>query len=61
MSGHNFENIRVDVGHTNIWERNSETILGIQIERNLKFDKHVVKLCKSSVRKLSAITRLTNI
>ena len=54
LSGHKFENIWVDIGGTKVWERNCETILGIQIERNLKFDKHVVELCKRAARKLAA-------
>ena len=33
MSGYKFENILVNVGNTKIWDTNSETILGIQIEK----------------------------
>ena len=61
LSGHKFENIWINVGNTKVWERNSETILGIQIERNLKFDKHVMELCKRAGKKLSALTRLAKI
>ena len=61
ISGHKFENLWIDVGSSKIWERNSETILGVQIERNLKFDKHVVELCKRANRKLSALSRLSKI
>ena len=42
-----------DVGGTKVWE----TMLGIQIENNLFFDKHVIGLCKRAGRKLSALKR----
>ena len=58
LSGYKYENIWINVGGTKVWERNSETMLGIQIERNLKFDRHVVELCKRASNKLSALTRL---
>ena len=37
------------------------TMLGIQIENNLFFDKHVIGLCKRAGRKLSALKRLARI
>lgn len=61
LSGNKFENIWIDVGDIKVWESNSETTLGIEIERNLRFDKHVVELCKRAGRKLSALTRLAKI
>ena len=61
VSGNKFEHLWINVGGTKIWESNSETMLGVQIERNLKFDKHVTELCKKAGRKLSALTRLAKI
>ena len=61
IAGHKYENLWVDVGGTKIWEETTETMLGIQIENNLCFDKHVVGLCKRAGRKLSALKRLARI
>ena len=36
-------------------------MIGIQIDRNLKFDHHVTALCKKASKKLSALTRLAKI
>ena len=35
-----------------------ETLLGITIDRDLKFDEHVNKLCKKACQKLNALVRL---
>ena len=61
IAGHKYENIWVDVGGTKVWEENTQTMLGIQIENNLFFDKHVIGLCKRAGRKLSALKRLARI
>ncbi len=61
VSGSKFEHLWINVGGTKIWASNSETMLGVQIERNLKFDNHVTELCKKAGRKLSALTRLAKI
>ena len=42
-------------------ESNSVTLLGVQIDSSLKFDKHVIELCKKAGRKLSALKRLAKI
>ena len=61
IAGHKYENLWVDVGGTEVWEENTQTMLGIQIENNLFFDKHVIGLCKRAGRKLSALKRLARI
>ena len=45
IAGHKYENIQVNIGGTKVWEENTQTMLGIQIENNLFFDKHVIGLC----------------
>ena len=61
VSGHKFEHLWVNVGDTKVWESNSNKMLGVLIESNLKFDKHVNDICKKASRKLSALTRLAAI
>ena len=36
-------------------------ILGVIIDRELKFDKHVKHICKKQGSKLNAVTRIANI
>ena len=61
ISGHKFEYLWIHVGGTKIWESNSVTLLGVQIDSSLKFDKHVIELCKKAGRNLSALKRLAKI
>ena len=61
ISGHKFEHLWINVGGTKIWESNSVTLLCVQIDSSLKFDKHVIELCKKAGRKLSALKRLAKI
>ena len=40
---------------------NEVTLLGIQIEEQLKFDQHIDKICKESVLQLNAIKKLARV
>ena len=40
-----------------VWERNDVERLGLTIDNNLRFDKHVSNICLKTNRKLSALTR----
>ena len=50
ISGKNIEHLWINVRFTKIWESSSEKILGIEIDNSLKFDKHVIGLCKKASR-----------
>ena len=41
-----------------VWESNDVELLGVAIDNNLRFDKHVSNICLKANRKLSALTRL---
>ena len=41
-----------------VWESNGVEILGVKIDSNLRFHKHVSKICLKGNRKLSALTRV---
>ena len=41
-----------------IWESNDVKLLEITIDRDLKFYKHVLKLCSKANQKLSAVSRM---
>ena len=51
----------VKVGEQIIWESNEEKLLGITIDKNLKFDTHVTNICKKASAKLTALSRLMKI
>ena len=48
VSGYKHEQVWVKIGKDLIWESNDVKLLGITIDRDLKFDKHVLKLCNKA-------------
>ena len=38
ITGHRFEHLRLNVGETQVWEKNQVKLLGIAIDNELKFD-----------------------
>ena len=40
-SGHHYEEMFVSIGKDKIWESKSVKLLGITIDQELKFDKHI--------------------
>ena len=59
VSGHKHENVFAMVGESQVWESRTQKLLGIEIDRQLKFDEYVFSLCKKAGRKLSALSRLS--
>ena len=48
-------------GDEMIWESQNETLLGLKIDKKLKFDVHLSALCKKIGQKISALARLIHI
>ena len=61
VSGCKNEQVWANIGKDLIWESNDIKLLGITIDRNLKFDKHVLKLCSKANQKLSARSRMAKL
>ena len=59
MAGHRFEHTWVRVGSYKKWEDHSVKLLGVSIDNELKFDKHVLNVIRKANSKLSARSRLT--
>ena len=51
----------IKVGNEIIWERQCEKLLGITVDKNLNFEKHISNVCKKASQKVSALARITRI
>ena len=58
MSGNKNEYIWTKLDQDIVWEGNNVEFLGVTIDNNLRFDKHVSNICLKANRKLSAVTRV---
>ena len=58
VSGHKFEEMWMKVRNDCIWESKEVKLLGVTIDNELKFEKHVSNLCLKASRKLSALSRM---
>ena len=61
FAGHKYEHLWIDIDGNKIWESTAETLLGINVDRNLYFDNHVNTICRRASKKLTALARLSNI
>ena len=48
ITGHRFEHFWLNVGETNVWEKNQVKLLSITIDDELKFEDHINKTCCKS-------------
>ena len=49
------------VGSQVIWESRQEKLLGVTLDKGLKFEEHVLNICKRASAKLTALGRLVKI
>ena len=56
LSGHKHE-VFAKIGHSKIWENCTQKLLGIIIDRNLKFDEYILTQCNKAGRKIKALAR----
>ena len=61
ISSNSPEQMWIKVGEQVIWESYQEKLLGSTIDKNLKFDKHVINICKKASAKVTALSRLIRI
>ena len=54
ISGNKSEQIRSKLDRDLVWESNDVKLLGITLDNNLKFRKHVSTICPKANRKLSS-------
>ena len=58
ISGNKHESLWADIGNDRIWESNYVKLFGRNIDRSLKFDFHILKLCSKADRKLTILSRM---
>ena len=55
------EHLWTKVGEQVIWESDQEKLLGIHIDKELKFNHHLQDICKKARAKVTARARLANL
>ena len=58
VSGHHYEEMFVNIGKDIIWESKSVKLLGITIDKELKFDEHINQVCSTANKKLNVLSRM---
>ena len=58
LSGHKHEVMFAKIGHSKIWGNCTQKLLGIIIDRNLKFDEYIPTQCKKAGRKIKVLARV---
>ena len=58
ISGNKNEQMWENLHGNRVWESNDVKLLGITLDNNLKFDRHVPNICSKANRNLSALTRV---
>ena len=58
---HSPEMLWIQVGEQIIWESRQERLLGVIVDKELKFKQHVENLCKKAGAKVTALGRLVKI
>ena len=48
ISGHKHELFWANIGRRRIWESEKQKLLGIVIDRNLRFDEYILSQCKKA-------------
>ena len=47
-TGHHFKHLWLNVGETQVWEKNWVKLLGITMDNELKFDDHITNICRKT-------------
>ena len=61
ISGYKHEIMFANIGESRIWGKGQQKLLGVTIEKNLKFKEHIQNQCKKVGKKLSALGRVCHI
>ena len=59
VSDYKHEQVWAQVGRDKIWESVDVKLLGVTIDRELQFDKHVSKICSKASRRVTVLAKKT--
>ena len=59
VSDYKHEQVWAQVGRDKIWESVDVKLLGVTIDRELQFDKHVSKICSKASRRVTVLPKKT--
>ena len=59
--GNDHNSLELNFNGTTVGSMNEVKLLGVTVDKNLKFDKHVSELCMKTNRQVNALSRLTSI
>ena len=58
ISGNKHESLWTDIGNDKIWESNNVKLLEVNIDKDLKFNWHMLNICNKANRKLTILSRV---
>ena len=58
VSGYKNENILARIGEVKIWESSKQNLLGVAIDRDLRFSEYASSLCEKADRKLFILSKM---
>ena len=61
LSGHKHEHIWSEIGEAKMWEKSHIKLLGINIDNDLSFNKHVSSIFAKTSYKVNALIRLSTL
>ena len=61
ISGYKHEIMFANIGESTIWEKGQQKLLGVTIDKNLKFKERILNQCEKAGEKLSALGRVCHI
>ena len=61
ISGYKHEIMFANIGESRIWEKGQQKLLGVTIDKNLKFKEHILNQCKKAGKKLTVLGRVCHI
>ena len=55
---HKHESLWTDIGNDKLWESNNVKLLRVNMDRDLKFNGHMLDICSKANRKLTILSRM---
>ena len=56
ISGHRYKSVWANIGSCKNWKSNYQKFLGVDVDRNLRFNHYILKQCKKAGKRVSVLT-----